>query len=145
MLPVHRNDMAFAPAAAGSVNRLEALFDRVFGDDGVTARSWSGAPLAMWEDDDRIYVEAELPGVAGEDLDITVHDGALSIRGERKAEVGRRYLYNGRSYGRFERTVMLPESVDTDGVQATLKDGLLRVELPKSPESKPKKIAIKTC
>lgn len=143
MLPVHRNDMAFAPAAAGPVNRLEALFDRVF-DDGIASRPWSGAPLAMWEDDDRIYVEAELPGVAGEDLDITVHDGALSIRGERKAEGGRRYLYNGRSYGRFERTVMLPEAVDTDGVQATLKDGLLRVELPKSPESKPKKIAIKT-
>ena len=68
----------------------------------------------------------------------------LFIKGERKPEEGRRYLYNGRPYGRFERVVTLPEAVTTDGVQAELKDGVLRIELPKSPEARPRKIALKT-
>jgi len=145
MLPVLRNKMAFAPVATSPINRLDSLFDRVFGDDGgIMGQAWSGAPVAMWEDDDHIGIEAELPGVAETDLDITVHNGLLFIRGERKPEEGRRYLYNGRSYGRFERVITLPESVNADGVQATLTDGVLRVDLPKSPEAKPKKITVKT-
>jgi HSP20 family protein len=99
-------------------------------------------PLAMWQDDDHFYVEVELPGVSDGDMDITVHNGTLSIRGERKPEEGRRYLYNGRSYGRFERVITLPEAVNTDDVQATLKDGILSLTLPKSPEAKPRKITL---
>jgi len=145
MLPVLRNNSAMAPVATGPINRLDSFFDRVFGDDGsFLGQVWSGAPLAMWEDDDHIGIEAELPGVAEKDLDITVHNGMLFIRGERKPEEGRRYLYNGRSYGRFERVISLPEAVDTDGVQAALKDGVLSIDLPKSPEAKPKKISLKT-
>jgi len=147
MLPALRNDRAFAPVAMGPINRLDSLFDRFFGDDiGFMgqAGAWSGAPVAMWEDDDHLFVEAELPGVAEQDVEITVHNGMLFIRGERTPVEGRRYLYNGRSFGRFERVVTLPEAVDTEGVQATLSDGVLRVELPKSPEARPRRIAIKT-
>jgi HSP20 family protein len=82
--------------------------------------------------------------VADKDLDITVRNGMLFIRGERQPEEGRRYLYNGRLYGRFERVLTLPEAVNTDEVQATLRDGVLRVELLKSPEAKPKRITLKT-
>src|SRR5947209_3571919 len=128
MLPVLRNNPVLAPVAMGPINRIDSLFDRFFGDDGgFMGRAWSGAPLAMWEDDDHIYVDAELPGVSGEDVDVTVHNGTLFIRGERKAEEGRRYFFNGRSYGRFEQTVTLPEAVKTDDVQATLTNGVLRV------------------
>lgn len=144
MFPVLRNSSALAPAATGPINRLDALFDRFFGDDDLLGPAWSGAPLAMWEDDDNIWIEAELPGVADKDLNITVHNGRLFIRGERRPEEGRRYLYNGRLYGRFERVLTLPEAVSTDEVQATLRDGVLRIELPKSPEAKPKQITLKT-
>jgi len=145
MLPVLRNNSVMAPVAAGPVNRLDTLFDRVFGDDGgFLAPAAPGAPLAMWEDDDHIGIEAELPGVVETDLDITIHNGMLFIRGERKPEDGRRYLYNGRPYGRFERIVSLPEAVNTDDVQAMLKDGLLSVTFSKSPEAKPRKIALQT-
>src|SRR3954452_11028007 len=145
MLPVLRNNSAMAPFATGPINRLDSLFDRVFGDDGgFTGQAWAGAPVAMWEDDDHISIEAELPGVAEKDLDITVHHGMLFTRGERKPEEGRRYLYNGRSYGRFERVITLPEAVNTDEAEATPTDGVLCINLPKSPEARPKKIALKT-
>src|SRR4051812_7761560 len=126
MLPVLRNHPALAPVATGPINRLDSLFDRVFGDDGgFLNQAWPWTPVAMWEDDDHIYVEAELPGVSDKDVDVTVHNGRLFIRGERKPEEDRRYLYNGRSYGRFERVVTLPEAVNTDDVQATLTNGIL--------------------
>jgi len=144
MTPALRTNSAFAPASPGSVNRLDSIFDRVFGDDGgLMGRAWSTTPLAMWEDDDHIWVEAELPGVSQDDLDITVHNGMLFIRGENKPVEGRRYLYNGRSYGRFERAITLPEAVDADEVQASLKDGVLLLDLPKSPAAKPRKIELK--
>lgn len=95
-------------------------------------------------DDDHVGIEFELPGVVDQDLDITVHNGMLFIRGERKPERGRRYLYNGRSYGRFERVITLPEAVNTDEVRATMTDGVLRIDLPKSPEARPRKIELKT-
>jgi HSP20 family protein len=143
MFPVLRNNSGLAPVAAGPINRLDSLFDRVFGDDGaLLGQAWSGMPLALWQDDDHFYVEVELPGVSDQDVEITVHNGMLSIRGERKPAEGRRYLYNGRSYGRFERVITLPEAVRSDDVRATLKDGILSLTLPKSPEAKPRKIAL---
>ena len=75
-------------------------------------------------------------------VDVTFHGGRLFIRGERRPEAGREYLYDGRSYGRFERVIALPGGIDTDHVRAELKDGVLRLALPKSPEAKPKKIAV---
>jgi len=145
MLPAFRNNSTLAPVATEPVNRLDSLFDQFFGNDGgFMGQAWSGAPMAMWEDDDHIGIEAELPGVSEQDMDITVHNGMLFIRGERKPEEGRRYLYNGRACGRFERVITLPEAVDTEHVHATLKDGVLCINLTKSPEAKPRKIAIET-
>ena len=146
MLPVLRNNMPFAPVATGPINRLDSFFENIFGgnDAGFMGQAWSGAPVAMWEDDDHLHVEADLPGVAEKDLDITVHNGMLFIRGERKPEEGHRYFYNGRSFGRFERVISLPEAVNADEVQATLSDGVLRIDLPKSPEARPRRIALKT-
>jgi len=75
-------------------------------------------------------------------VDVTVHNGLLFIRGERKPEEGRRCLYNGRSYGRFERVITLPEAVKTDDVVAKLTAGVLCIDLPKCPEARPKKITL---
>jgi HSP20 family protein len=145
MLPVLRNNPALASVATSPINRLDTVFDRFFNTDGgFLGPAWSWAPVALWEDDDHVFVEAELPGVSDQDVEVTVHNGTLFIRGERKPEEGRRYLYNGRTYGRFERVINLPAAVNTDGVQARLTNGVLCVNLPKSPEAKPRKIALET-
>jgi len=144
MFPVLRNTSAWTPAFSYPVNRLDTWFDRFLGDDGgsLGSRAWTEMPLALWQDEDHFFIEVELPGVMEDDVDVTVHNGMLFIRGERKPQEGRRYLYNGRSFGRFERVISLPEAVRTDGVQAALKDGILSITLPKSPEAKPKKISL---
>lgn len=144
MVPANHNRTAWVPVAAFPTNRVDALFNRAFGEDGSPANpAWPVAPVAIWEDEDHVWVEAEVPGVAEADVDITVHKETLTIRAERKPEEGRRYLYNNRSYGRSERVITLPEAISVEGVQATLKDGILRVELPKSPEARPRKIGVK--
>ena len=145
MFPVLRSNPTSSPFVTSPINRLESLFDRVFGDDGgFVSQAWPRLPVAMWEDDDHIYIEADLPGVAENDVDVTVHNGMLFIRGERKTQEGRRYLYNDQWVGRFERVITLPQAVNTDDVQATLTNGLLCVTLPKSPEAKARKITLKT-
>lgn len=124
-------------------NEADVLFDRFFGTDGVSlGQAWSGVPVAMWEDDEHVYVEADLPGVVDKDLEITAHNGMLFIRGERRPEEGRTYLYNGRTYGRFEHVIALPAAVTAEAVQAKLTGGVLSVVLPKTPEAKPRKIAV---
>jgi len=143
MLPVLRNTSAWPLAPSYPVNRLDSWFDSFFGDDcGSLGRAWAGMPVALWDDEDHFFVEAELPGVMESDVDVTVHNGMLFIRGERRPAERRHYLYNGRSFGRFERVITLPEAVNTEDVQAMLKDGILSITLPKSPEAKPKKITL---
>jgi HSP20 family protein len=148
MLPALRNTIAGTTPWMAPVNRLERLFDRFFDDSffnyGVTPEWGAGVPVSLWQDEDHVYIEAELPGLTDQDVDVTVHNGMLFIRGERKPEEGRQYLYNGRTWGRFERVISLPEAVDADNVQAELTNGILRVALPKSPEAKPRKITLKT-
>jgi HSP20 family protein len=144
MLPILRNDAVLAPMVGGPFHRLDSLFDRVFGADGRLGLGWGGVPVALWEDEDHYYVEAELPGLTEPDVEVTVHNGMLFIRGERKPAEGRAYLYNGRCFGRFERVITLPGAVNADDVQARLTDGVLCLTLPKSPEAKPRKITLQT-
>jgi HSP20 family protein len=143
MLPVLRNQFGLAPLTVPT-NRIASFFDRFFDEDRWLSPMAGGIPVAMWEDDDHLYVEVELPGIAESDVDVTIQNGMLFIRGERKPEEGRRYLYDGRTYGRFERILSLPEAVKTDDVQARLTNGVLHLALPKSPEAKPRKIALQS-
>jgi HSP20 family protein len=146
MLPAIRNNVTMTPWTA-PMNRLEGLFDRLFDDTvfGFSPRvEGSALPISLWQDEDHVYVEADLPGMTEQDVEVTVHKGVLYIRGERKVEEGRRYLYNGRTWGRFERAITLPDEVNTAEVQAELSDGVLRLTLPKSPETKPRKITLKS-
>ena len=128
---------------------MDSWFDRVFGENGesfrqATTTSASNFAVSVWGDENHLHVEAELPGVSDKDVDITVHDGVLNIRAERRPDEGRTYLYNGRSFGRFERSIVLPEAVDAENVEASLSNGVLRIDLPKHPEARPKKITLKT-
>ena len=130
------------------MNRLRDEMDRLFG-------RWNGPrrfsdsvypPLNLWEDDDNLYVEAELPGFELSDLEITVTgDNQLSIKGERKPpEVeGATWHRQERGYGSFSRMIELPEHVDPDKVSAEFKHGVLTVTMPKREEARPRRIEVK--
>lgn len=147
MLPMLRRNVFWPTIGddpfASLKREMESLFDRfVGGDGGFATQPWATVPFTIWEDEDHFFVEADLPGVAESDVEVTVHNGMLYVRGERRVPEGRTFLYNGRNFGRFERVISLPEAVATDAVKATLSNGILTVELTKSPEAKPHKIAI---
>jgi HSP20 family protein len=126
-------------------NEVDGIFDRFFGSDGGSQTpAWTAVPIAMWQDQDHLYIEAELAGLTENDVEVTVHNGMLFIRGERKLPEGRSYLYNTRAYGRFERVLALPDTIDPDHVEAKLSAGVLQVVLNKSTKAKPKKIAVQT-
>jgi HSP20 family protein len=98
----------------------------------------------LYEDRDNILVKAEIPGMKKEDIDVSLHNGALTISGERKFEEkqeGANYRTE-RFYGRFQRTVTLPKAVDGGKVKASYTDGVLTITLPKSEEAKPKQIEV---
>src|SRR5690349_15697207 len=103
---------------------------------------WTPA-LDIFEDKDNLVVKAELPGMKREDIQVSLHDGSLSISGERKTETKHEdaEVYRSERFvGRFQRTVTLPTPVAFDKVNAQYKDGILTVTLPKTEESKPKQI-----
>jgi len=106
-----------------------------------------GSPvLDLYEDKDNLIVRAELPGMKKEDIDVSLHDGTLTISGERKVEKRGEDVEPSRSerfFGRFQRTFTLPKSVEFNKVTATYKDGILTVTLPKTEDSKPKQIEVK--
>ncbi len=102
------------------------------------------AAINVWEDDDNLYAEAELPGFDSEHLEIFVtSDNQLSIRGERYPieQVGK-WHRRERRYGRFERQVVLPAAVDADKVDARLQNGVLQVVLPKSEKQRTHRIVV---
>ena len=106
---------------------------------------WSPA-LDIYEDKENLTVKVELPGMKKEDINISLHEGVLSISGERKQEEkleeSDRYR-SERFYGRFQRTVALPKPVAAGNVKAGYKDGILTVTLPKTEEAKPKQIEVR--
>lgn len=99
----------------------------------------------LWSDDDRVVVTAELPGVARENLTVSVEGGVLTLRGSREAEPPERggtVLRRERRQGPFARSLALPFAVDAQGVQATYQNGVLRIAMPRSAGSRPRKIEI---
>ncbi len=108
--------------------------------------SASYPPLNVWQDDAKIYVEAEIPGMDLSDLEIYVTGGdQLVIKGERKPpqEENAAYHRQERAFGSFTRILTLPVMVNADQVEARLVNGVLQVALPKSETTKVKKIPIK--
>jgi len=100
----------------------------------------------LFEDKDNFVLRAELPGMKKEDIDLSLHDGSLSISGERQSED--KYqdaeVYRAeRFFGRFQRTISVPAPVSADKIKAQYKDGILTVTLPKTEEAKPKHIEVK--
>lgn len=106
-------------------------------------RQWAPA-VDLYEDNDNLYAKVEVPGMRKEDIDVSLHDGSLTITGERKREEKREgeTHRSERFYGSFSRTLTLPMRVDAGKVTAQYTDGVLTIKLPKAEEAKPKQIEI---
>ncbi|TWU43499.1 Spore protein SP21 [Novipirellula aureliae] len=129
------------------MNRLGSEMDRVFGRYGNgSGRATAFPPLNLWEDDDNLYVEAELPGFELDDLEIYVTGGnQLSISGERKQPEHEAAVWHRRerAFGKFRRTLELVGRVDSDKVSAHFNNGVLMLTMPKAEEAKPRRIEVK--
>jgi len=115
------------------------------GQESMTLCEWSPA-VDIVEDKQEYLIKAELPEVKKEDIHVTVENGVLTIRGERKFEKevkDQRYHRVERAYGSFVRNFSLPDDADAGKVRADFKDGLLTVHLSKSESAKPKQIEVK--
>jgi len=129
---------------------LEREMDRLFGmsrgaqELPETASDWIPA-VDVRETENEIVLELEAPGLKEEDLDISISDGSLCIKGEKKREEEKEegsYHVVERSYGAFQRSIPLPSNVDEDKAKADFKSGVLKVRLPKNEEAKPKQIKV---
>ena len=129
------------------------MFDRLLDDvmTGVTgtalgpqtpARGFSPAIDVRANGDEIVFV-ADVPGIKREDLEITLDEGVLTIKGQRRYEgAGKDKVWLGRSYGSFERSFTLPDTVDPDRLSAELAEGVLTVRVAQQPKAKPRKITI---
>lgn len=133
------------------MNQFRQEMDQVFGRWGVDvpsrpALAVSYPAMNLWEDDEAVNVEAELPGIKLEDLEITVlGEDQLSVKGSRAAcQPSQADWYRQeRPVGNFDRTIALPTSVVASKVEARLDNGVLSIRLPISPAAKPTKITVK--
>jgi HSP20 family protein len=126
-------------------DEVDRLFDFTWPTrDGGLFSGWSPA-IDVHDEKDTLLVQVELPGMKKEDIDISLHEGVLTISGERKTEREEKEGETFRSeryFGKFQRSVTLPTQVDSAKVQATYKDGVLSVSLPKAETAKPKQISV---
>lgn len=132
----------------GLSGRLPRLMDELFRDWPWAGRRERTLMPAMdvSDDDERYTVTVELPGVKKEDVHVELQEGMLTVRGEKRSEreekkETRRYVE--RSFGAFSRSFRLPPDADADRLDASFRDGILTLTIPKSEEAKPRTIAIK--
>jgi HSP20 family protein len=104
---------------------------------------WSPT-LDLYQNNDNLVAIVELPGMRKEDIEISLHDGTLTVAGERKSSFsnGEKAERTERYVGSFRRSITLPARVDSNKVSATYRDGILTVTLPKAEEAKPKRIQV---
>lgn len=128
---------------------IDNLFDRFFEGwpfRSAFSRQWVPS-VDISETSKEVIVRAEIPGVDPKDIDISVRGNLLTLKGERrqeKEEEGENYHRVERSFGAFSRTLQLPADVDLEKADATYKDGILRIVLPKTEAAEVKKIEVKT-
>lgn len=138
------------PEPAMLQDELKQVFDRFFqaGDErdasSVVTSQW--APLVdIREESDRFVLHADLPGIDPQDVEVLMDKGILTVRGERQGEVGHegeRYSRTERPYGTFHRRFALPDSADPERIEASGRNGVLTITIPKRPETKPRRIQV---
>ena len=126
-------------------NRVNSLFREMNeGDNPLTTASFVPA-VDIYEDNKKVVLKLEVPGMEEKDLDVRVENNTLTVKGERKFEKDEKeenFHRIERRYGSFYRAFTLPTTVDTDGVSANYNAGVLKLELKKKPEAQPKQIKV---
>jgi HSP20 family protein len=130
-------------------NRMNHLFNEPFfrsgrEDDELSLGAWHPA-VDMFDNDDKIVIKAELPGMNKKDFSVDVKDRVLTLSGQRSYDnevKEENYYRRERTYGKFKRAFHLPADVDADNIKAEFKDGILKVEIPKPEAQKPKQITV---
>lgn len=129
-------------------DRMNRLFRESYAgegrDESLTTSSFAPA-VDVYEDEHKVTLKIEVPGIEEKDIDIRVENSTLTVHGERKIEKEEKeenYRRVERQYGSFTRTFTLPSSVDSDNVSANYDKGVLKVNLPKKAEAKPKQIKV---
>jgi HSP20 family protein len=130
-------------------NEMHRLVNEFFrGGNGGERGWWTGAwspAVDMYESDQALTVKAELPGFSKDDVQVEIKDNVLTLKGERKREhevKEEQYHRVERAFGAFRRSFVLPALIDADKAEATFKDGVLELKLPKAEEAKPKRVSI---
>jgi len=129
---------------------FDSLFDSIFdlapwNTPGATARERL-APMNIYENESALVIEVELPGVDEKDVDVKLNGEELTVTAERKHNVATKdgdFHRVESQFGRFSRTLRLPEGLLTDNIEATFKRGVLTLTVPKAPERTPTKIQVK--
>ena len=150
LLPAKRTNQDAERPAASLQREMNRLFDDFFGRDFLVEPfrgigDWRPA-LDVAETDTSVIVKADLPGLEAKDLDVSIRGDLLTIKGEKKEEKEEKtksFHRVERRYGSFERSVRLPATVKADQVNASFKNGVLRIELPKTEDAKQKAVHIK--
>ena len=125
---------------------MNRLFDTSLRRHGLLENGGFAPPLDLTVDKDSVHVQVDLPGLTKDDVNVTLQDNYLTIRGEKKHEAEKKeanYFFRERVQGTFSRTLELPVAVDASKIDARFKDGVLHVTLPKTEEAKPKQIEVK--
>ena len=132
-------------------NRFENKFDKLFNtfwnrgvDDPAIVKEWLPS-VDLYEEKDKVVIKAELPGIKKEDITLTLTEDTLTLRAERKQERDEKnewYYVREGSYGTFHRVLALPVDVKAEKATADYKDGVLSIHLPKTEETKARKIKI---
>lgn len=151
LIPYRRNDWLADPFSEleNLQKEMNRLFDFSFarrprGDSTLLGGQWSPA-IDVYDSKDNILVKADLPGLTKDEIEVSIQDDNLIIKGEKKKDTEvkeENYYRTERFYGSFYRTVELPAQVEADKVDAKYEDGVLSLTLPKKEDAKPKKITI---
>ncbi len=127
------------------MQRLQRQLNRLIGADNNSFSAQEFPAFNVWTSDNGAIVRAEIPGVESEDVDISIVNDTLTIRGSQKAETfqnGETCHRQERGYGTFVRSIRMPFTVNVDGVSARFSDGVLHLEVPKAESEKPRKISV---
>ncbi len=131
-------------------HELQREVDRVLDTIGVstprTALARAFPALNIWDEGDALLAEAELPGLKSEDLEILAQGNTLTLKGTRRSADADNSVYHRRERetGEFSRAISLPVDIDAEHVEATLRDGILTLRLPKAEAAKPRKVTVNT-
>lgn len=135
----------YTPGFGTLRHEIDRMFDQLQGIRRTENTSVWTPRTDISELDDRYVIRMDTPGLTRKDLEVQLHQGVLSVSGERKSEheeKGEKWYKAERRYGRFNRSFTLPEASDENKVTASLKDGVLTIEVKKHEEKKPRQIKI---